>query len=989
MSTFFKPPAFDSEQQTQQAKMVHTVAWTTAALVTLVMLFLIPFLPFNIARALIITGFVNGLALVVVLLNRRGHTQGASVVFIAGLVLLMTGLAPTAGGIRAPAMTFSAVIVMMAGLLLGQRIGLYTGLTCIVIGLGMLLAEILGLLPASAIIHTATTLWMFNTLLIGIVIALQRLATKTVRRALGRAESELAERKETAERLNAVTQRLQLALEAGGIGVWDWDLRTNQVVYNCRLFAMYGLSPTPDGVIRYQDWANQVHPDDLSQQEAALQKLATGQDRRQNRHGAEHERRHREFRIRRPDGTLRYVQSAAAAVIDEQGRPVRLVGMNIDVTAQQHAEHENKKLVHDLGERVKEVRLLHAVARLLQTDRPFNLDLLRELVHLLPPAWQYPECCEARIACSGLERTTPGWRNSVWKQAASFTTGSGMGVIEVVYLLEQPPEAEGPFLAEERALIDSLAEMLEAHLEHRRALEALTRREAEFRSIFEHVAVGIALVDPKGHVVACNPALESFLGYAQTELTKLTFADFTYREDAAIDQESYRSLLAGERNSYQMEKRYVRSDGRVVWGLLTVSLVQGSGPQYAIGMVEDITAKKQAEVDQRKLESQLRQSQKMQALGTLAGGIAHDFNNILTAIVGNAHLAVSDLEPEHPAQISLAEIAKAGTRAIELVKRILMFSRQQDATRVVTPLQPVIEEALKLLRASLPAMIHIRSSYADDLPKVSADATQIHQIVMNLGTNAAHAMSEKGGLIKIELDHLVVDEHLASTSPDLHPGHYVRMVLSDTGCGMSREIMDRIFEPFFTTKGPKQGTGLGLSVVHGIIKNHEGAISVYSEPGKGTAFRIYLPVAESDTVPVQPSSSKTVRGHSERIMYVDDEELLVYLMTRMLERLDYEVAGYTDADEAIQAFRNDPGSFDAVVTDLAMPDMTGHDLARALLQIRPDIPIVMTSGYIREEDAAAALEAGVQEVISKPHSVDDLGRVLQTTLERHLPGRKN
>jgi len=402
---------------------------------------------------------------------------------------------------------------------------------------------------------------------------------------------------------------------------------------------MHGLPPTPDRVIRYEDWANQVHPDDLPQQEAALKQLAAGQERRQNRHSVVHERRLREFRILRPDGTLGYVQSAAATVIDNQGQPVRLVGMNLDVTEQKQAEREREKLVHDLGERVKELRLVHAVARLLQSDRPFNLDLLTELVALMPPAWQYPECCEARIAYGGIDATTSGWRESAWKQSASFATASGDGIIEVVYLVEKPPEAEGPFLAEERTLIESLTEMLEAYLDHRQALETLTRREAEFRSIFEHAALGLALVARNRQLIACNPALERFLGYDRKELTQMECTDFILPEDVAIDGELYRSLVAGERTHYQMEKRYLRKDGEVVWGLLTVSLIEGSDPQYAIAMVEDITVKKQAEIDQKRLEAQLRQSQKMQALGTLAGGIAHDFNNILTAIVGNAQLA--------------------------------------------------------------------------------------------------------------------------------------------------------------------------------------------------------------------------------------------------------------------------------------------------------------------------------------------------------------
>src|SRR4030095_16614574 len=266
-----------------------------------------------------------------------------------------TGLAPTGGGIRAPAMTFTVVIVMMSGLLLGERGGIYTGVTCMVIGFGLCLAEMLGVLPAPAIRHTAVSLWLSNSLLIVIGIVLQRLATRTVRSALDRAERELEERKQTEERLRAVTQRLQLALEAGEIGVWDWDLQTNQVVYDDRLFAIHGLRPTPDRVVLYQDWARRVHPDDLPQQESALRHLAADQDRRLRSDRVAHERRRRDFRIPRPNGTMRHIQSAAAVIADDKGQPIRLVGMNIDVTEQKQAERERERLVHDLGERVKEL----------------------------------------------------------------------------------------------------------------------------------------------------------------------------------------------------------------------------------------------------------------------------------------------------------------------------------------------------------------------------------------------------------------------------------------------------------------------------------------------------------------------------------------------------------------------------------------------------------------------------------------------------------
>ena len=474
--------------------MFHAIAGTTILVTTLFLVIGLMVLPQNVLRVLVVVGFLNTLGILLMWLNRNGRTREASILFVGGFLILIPALASTGGGIRAPAVTACIPIVLTAGLLLGERAGILTGAISVAVGLGLVLVEARGVLPAPTVTHTATSLWVLNALFIGVVITLQGLATRTVKSALDRAERELADRKRTEERLEAITQRLQLALDAGEIGVWDWDLRTNQVVYDDRLFAIYGLQPTSDRVVLYRDWARRVHPDDLPRQEAVLRHLATDDERRTHSALVAHERRRRYFRITRPNGTVRYIQSAAAVIADDKGQPVRLVGMNIDVTEQKQAERERERLVHDLGERVKELRLLHAVARLLQSERPFNLDLLTELVALMPPAWQYPECCAARIAYGGIEATTPGWQESPWKQSASFATASGDGIIEVVYLIEKPPEAEGPFLAEERTLIESLAEMLEAYLEHRRASDALAHREAELRSIFEHAALGLALV---------------------------------------------------------------------------------------------------------------------------------------------------------------------------------------------------------------------------------------------------------------------------------------------------------------------------------------------------------------------------------------------------------------------------------------------------------------------------------------------------------------
>jgi PAS domain S-box-containing protein len=370
-------------------------------------------------------------------------------------------------------------------------------------------------------------------------------------------------------------------------------------------------------------------------------------------------------------------------------------------------------------------------------------------------------------------------------------------------------------------------------------------------------------------------------------------------------------------------------------------------------------------------------SQKLESLGTLAGGVAHDFNNILLAIDGNAKLAVSALPAGHPVLENLSQIVKAGARATDLVRRILSFSRPQEQKREPQPLQPVVEEALKLVRATLPAAIQIETTFAPDLPSIAMDSTQIHQIVVNLATNASHAIGDQPGIIAVHLTaRMITPEHCMAT-PDLKEGPYVCLSVSDSGCGMERATLDRIFDPFFTTKPVGQGTGLGLSVVHGIVSSYDGAVTVYSQPGKGTSFHLYFPAVPSvsaDPPPLQKSPPPSL--HREHILYVDDEEALVSVITLVLERLGYQVTGHTDAGAALDDFRSRPRHFAAVVTDLSMPRMSGFDLARQLLHIRPDLPIIVTSGYIRPEDQAAAQELGIRRIILKPSTINEVGQAL-------------
>jgi CheY-like chemotaxis protein len=359
-------------------------------------------------------------------------------------------------------------------------------------------------------------------------------------------------------------------------------------------------------------------------------------------------------------------------------------------------------------------------------------------------------------------------------------------------------------------------------------------------------------------------------------------------------------------------------------------------------------------------------------------------NNILTAITGNAKLVLADLPADHPLHQNVVEIEKASLRATQLVRQILTFGRQETPKLQVVKLAPLVGEVLQLLRAALRAGIEFRTQFDQELPDISADATQICQILMNLGTNAAHAMgNQQTGVLEIRLERVTVDPTLAHSSPELHEGPYVRLSIRDNGHGMDKATMTRIFEPFYTTKPQGEGTGLGLSVVHGIMKTHNGAITVYSELGKGTVFNLYLPAAEGATLEAQPAQvQRELRGHGERVLYVDDEEPLVFLMGHMLQRLGYKVTGCTDPHKALETFRSRSDQFDVVVSDLSMPGMSGFDLACEILQVRPGMPMLIASGYIRPQDNEQIRSLGLPGLILKPDTVEQLGETLHKLFKK-------
>jgi CheY-like chemotaxis protein len=392
----------------------------------------------------------------------------------------------------------------------------------------------------------------------------------------------------------------------------------------------------------------------------------------------------------------------------------------------------------------------------------------------------------------------------------------------------------------------------------------------------------------------------------------------------------------------------------------------------------EIQERKAAEDKMHRLESQLIQSQKMEAIGTLASGIAHDFNNILLAIMGYAEIALINTRAGQSGEKHIQEALKACERAKELVCQILTFGRQTEIDRMPVQTRTVVKEVLKLLRASLPATIEIRQKLECE-SLILANPTHIYQVVMNLGTNAAHAMKESAGTIEVTLADVDIDDSFAFSHLGLTPGRYQKLEVGDNGTGMTSAQMERIFEPYFTTKPRGEGTGLGLSVVHGIVKNCSGTISVYSEPGQGSVFKVFFPIFESDVI-AEPQPVELPEGGQERILFVDDEPTLLEIGTELLKRLGYRVTICGDSHAALEIFKSRPDEFDLVITDMTMPGLTGDKLAQKLLQVRPGLPVILCTGFGNAVMGQKACRSAVKAYLMKPFVLRDLAKIIRQTL---------
>ncbi|MDM8535415.1 response regulator [Desulfobacterales bacterium HSG17] len=506
---------------------------------------------------------------------------------------------------------------------------------------------------------------------------------------------------------------------------------------------------------------------------------------------------------------------------------------------------------------------------------------------------------------------------------------------------------------------------------------SLRENEKKYRGYIKNAPYGVFVVDASGKYIEVNNAACQITGYSNDELINMLIPELIHEDFQETGRNHFEKLLKTGRSVGEI--KYICKDGSELEML--VEAVKLSDNRF-IAFCKDLTEKKQAEAEKIILESQLRQAQKMESIGTLAGGIAHDFNNILSSVIGYTELTIDDLPVGSLARHNLTSVLKAGERAKSLVSQILTFSRQSEQVHVPVQIHVIIKEALKLIRSSLPATIDIHQGITN-AGYVMADPTQIHQVVMNLCTNAFHAMQDTGGVLTVTLNQKDINEVNSAKYPELSPAPHIVLSVKDTGCGMNKNIVDRIFEPYFTTKEKGKGTGLGLAVVHGIIKAHNGTMNVESSPGKGSSFYVWLPSVKGSTAEKAVIERQQIMG-MEHILIVDDEIDIIQMEQQMLERLGYKVTAFTDSRKALESFLASPMDFEVIITDMTMPNITGELLAKEMIRIRSNIPIILCTGFSEKIDEEKAEDAGIKKYIIKPVTRNDIAKAVREVLDIEL-----
>jgi len=518
----------------------------------------------------------------------------------------------------------------------------------------------------------------------------------------------------------------------------------------------------------------------------------------------------------------------------------------------------------------------------------------------------------------------------------------------------------------------------------KQADEMLRKSEEKYRAVVETSVDGVISVDLQKKISVWNKGAERVFRFTEEEMlgqSLMKIVPERYKKEKEKGFVEFLKSGTGPVIGKTLEIQGLRKDGTEIPVELSISSKRDNETHIATAIVRDISDRKQAEKEKENLQNQLIQVQKMETIGTLAGGIAHDFNNLLFPIMGHTELLLMDTPDDSPFRGDLNQINTASLRARDLVKQILTFARQNSSELILMKMKPIVKEALRLIRSTISTTIEIKQDINPDGCIIKADPTQIHQIVMNLTTNAYHAMEETGGELRVGLKEIEIGEQ-DMLSKNMEPGIYACLSIADTGIGMNKELIEKIFDPFFTTKESGKGTGMGLSVVHGIVNKMGGSIRVYSEPGKGSEFYVYFPVEKNSSEEHGVQPKEPVPCGNEQILLVDDKEAILTIEKQMLERLGYQVTSRNSSLEALEAFRANPDKFDLIITDMQMPNMPGDKLSAELIKILPDIPILLCTGFSETMSEEKAASLGIKGLLLKPIVMRDLSQKIREVLDK-------
>jgi PAS domain S-box-containing protein len=771
---------------------------------------------------------------------------------------------------------------------------------------------------------------------------------------------DVSERVEAEQALRNSEHLLRESQAVAGIGSYVTDLVAGYWSSSPELDRIFGINEAFDRSV--EGWLSLIHPDSQDKLRCYLEEEVL----------AGRKRFDTEYKIvRHCDGAERWVHGLGELEFDEAGHPIKMIGTIQDITERKQAEielAESRESYRELIENLNDI--IYAVDKhgLITYISPVARNILG-----YDPAELIGKPYSVMVHPDDLRSIHEPFRNILDNRAQPsehrFVTKNGQ--------IRRVSTSSRPIFSGSEVV--GLRGVLADVTDRKQAEEALRR----LQKAVETSGEVIFITDIQGTFMYVNPAFTKLYGYAPEDVIGKATPRIlrSSQTNSATQKQIWNTILAKEIFRGELVNRNTLGGDVYVEVSINPVLDDRGELEGFLAVQRDIADRKHAEEQRERLESQLRQAQKLETIGTLAGGIAHDFINILVPIIVYSDMAVRSLEAGHPLREDLLEVIKSANRARDLVKQILTFSRQTEQECFPIEPAPIIKEALKLLRASIPATIVIVPDIDVDSGTVIADPSQIHQVLMNLCTNAYHAMRDTGGVLNVRLKQVSVGNGDVPLHHNLPAGDYVRLSVSDTGCGMDQQTIDRIFEPFFTTKQVGEGTGLGLSVVHGIITRYGGVILVHSEPGKGSTFDVYFPRTHSGAMPLVSGEASVVGGR-ERVLVVDDDPAVAETTKIVLEQFGYAVTVRSGGQEALELFRKDPRRFDLVLSDQTMPYMTGDHLARELIRIRIDIPIILMTGYSETVDERKCTQLGIDRLLMKPVGPNDLARAVRDVLDR-------